>query len=45
LLASTLAGPLSAQDKQTLRFSAVFSEQDIRAQMMQRLAEAVADDY
>jgi TRAP-type C4-dicarboxylate transport system substrate-binding protein len=44
-VASTLAGPLAAQDKPTLRFSAVFSEQDIRAGMMQRLAEAVADDY
>jgi TRAP-type C4-dicarboxylate transport system substrate-binding protein len=44
-VASTLAGPLAAQDKPTLRFSAVVSEQDIRAGMMQRLAEAVADDY
>jgi TRAP-type C4-dicarboxylate transport system substrate-binding protein len=32
-----------AQDKPVLRFSAVFSEQDIRADMMQRLAESVAD--
>jgi TRAP-type transport system periplasmic protein len=43
--ALTLAAgaPALAQDKPTLRFSAVFSEQDIRARMMQRLEEAVAD--
>ena len=35
--------PAVAQDKPTLRFSAVFSEQDIRAQMMQRLQESAAD--
>ena len=34
-------GPAAAQDGK-LRFSAVFSEQDIRAQMMQRFAEALA---
>ncbi len=38
-------GPVAAQDAETLRFSAVFSEQDIRARMMERFAEAVADDY
>ncbi len=38
-----IAAPALSQDKPTLRFSAVFSEQDIRAQMMQRLQEAVAD--
>jgi TRAP-type C4-dicarboxylate transport system substrate-binding protein len=32
-----------AQDKPVLRFSAVVSEQDIRAEMMQQLAESVAD--
>jgi len=35
--------PATAMEKQKLRFSAVFSEQDIRAQMMQRLAESVSD--
>ncbi len=32
-----------AQDKPTLRFSAVFSEQDIRAQMIQGFGESIAD--
>lgn len=43
-LALALA-PVHAQAQTTLRFSAVFSEQDIRARMMQRLAEAVASDF
>lgn len=38
------AGAL-AQGTTNLRFSAVFSDQDIRARMMERLAEAVADDF
>jgi TRAP-type C4-dicarboxylate transport system substrate-binding protein len=37
--------PVAAQELPTLRFSAVFSEQDIRAQMMQQFGEAVADSY
>lgn len=37
--------PAMAQDKQKLRFSAVFSEQDIRADMMKQFAEAIGDDY
>lgn len=37
--------PAMAQDKQKLRFSAVFSEQDIRADMMKQLAEAIGDSY
>ena len=37
--------PVAAQDKPTLRFSAVFSEQDIRAEMIQRFAEAISDSY
>lgn len=45
LVAASMATMAAGQDAQTLRFSAVFSEQDIRAQMMQRLAEAVADDF
>ena len=39
-----LSGAL-AQDTTNLRFSAVFSDQDIRARMMERLAEAVAEDF
>lgn len=37
--------PALAQDKQKLRFSAVFSEQDIRADMMKQLAEALGENY
>jgi TRAP-type transport system periplasmic protein len=44
LLAASVV-PATAQDKPTLRFSAVFSEQDIRAEMMKRFAEAIADDF
>lgn len=39
------ARPAWAQDKPTLRFSAVFSEQDIRAEMMKMFANAIADDF
>ena len=45
LLASGLSTAAVAQDKPALRFSAVFSEQDIRAQMVKKFAEAVADDF
>jgi tripartite ATP-independent transporter DctP family solute receptor len=41
LLAAT-ALPALAQDKPVLRFSAVFSEQDIRAEMMKQFGEGVA---
>ena len=44
LLAASVV-PATAQDKPKLRFSAVFSEQDIRAEMMKRFAEAIADDF
>lgn len=44
-LAASLALPAAAQDTQQLRFSAVFSEQDIRADMMQRFAEALGEGY
>ncbi|ETX16082.1 C4-dicarboxylate ABC transporter [Roseivivax halodurans JCM 10272] len=37
--------PALAQDTETLRFSAVFSEQDIRAQMMQRFQDSVSDMF
>jgi len=39
------AMPAFAQDKTELNFSAVFSEQDIRADMMKKFAEALGDDY
>jgi TRAP-type C4-dicarboxylate transport system substrate-binding protein len=35
----------SAQAKPNLRFSAVFSEQDIRAEMMKRFGEAIKDEF
>lgn len=41
--AMALAVPAFAQDKPALRFSAVFSEQDIRAEMMQRLQKSVSE--
>ena len=37
--------PALAQDKPVLRFSAVFSEQDIRAEMMKQFSEAIAEDF
>jgi len=37
------AFPAMAQDKPVLRFSAVFSEQDIRAEMINLLSAQVAD--
>lgn len=40
-----LAGPAMAQAKPNLRFSAVFSEQDIRAEMMKRFGEAIKEDF
>jgi TRAP-type C4-dicarboxylate transport system substrate-binding protein len=42
---AVLGAPAWAQDKPKLRFSAVFSEQDIRAQTIQRFAVAVADQF
>ncbi len=44
-LAMTFAGRAGAQAKPTLRFSAVFSEQDIRAEMMKKFADAISADY
>ena len=43
LAAAVLAwgAPAAAQAPTTLRFSAVFSEQDIRAEMMKRFAEEI----
>ena len=45
LSAATLAMPAFAQEKVQLRFSAVFSEQDIRAEMMKKFANAIGDRY
>lgn len=42
-LALVTAMPAMAQDKPKLRFSAVFSEQDIRAEMMKKIQAGVAD--
>lgn len=43
LAGSTVAA--TAQDKVALRFSAVFSEQDIRAEMMKKFAEQIGDEF
>ena len=42
---ATLSIPAWAQDKPKLRFSAVFSDQDIRAQTIKNFAEAIADQF
>ena len=44
-VAAGIACPAFAQDKPKLRFSAVFSEKDIRAEMMKMYADAIADDF
>jgi TRAP-type C4-dicarboxylate transport system substrate-binding protein len=45
IAAAALSFPALAQSKPKLRFSAVFSEQDIRAEMMKRFAGAIAGDF
>ena len=45
VVATNAAIPAFAQDKPKLRFSAVFSEQDIRAEMMKQFADAIKDDF
>jgi tripartite ATP-independent transporter DctP family solute receptor len=45
LLAASTALPALAADKPKLRFSAVFSDQDIRAQMMKKFSDAIKDDF
>ena len=45
LAAAAVALPARAQSKPKLRFSAVFSEQDIRAEMMKKFADAIASDF
>jgi TRAP-type C4-dicarboxylate transport system substrate-binding protein len=44
-LTAGLAGNALAQDKPVLRFSAVFSETDIRAEMTKMFADAIKDDF
>jgi TRAP-type transport system periplasmic protein len=44
-LIASLPFVATAQDKPVLRFSAVFSEQDIRAEMMKQFGEAIAADF
>jgi len=43
--AAAFATAAIAQDKPALKFSAVFSEQDIRAEMTKKLAEAISNDF
>jgi TRAP-type C4-dicarboxylate transport system substrate-binding protein len=45
VLAASAAAPAFAQDKPTLRFAAVFSDQDIRAEMVQKFAESVSEHF
>ncbi len=45
VLALGMAGSAVAQDKIQLRFSAVFSDQDIRAEMMKKFAESIGDEF
>ena len=44
-LASSVALPAIAQEKPKIRFSAVFSEQDIRANMMKMFAQEIAGQF
>ena len=44
-LAVAASMPALAQDKPKLRFSAVFSDQDIRAEMMKMFSDAIKDDF
>jgi tripartite ATP-independent transporter DctP family solute receptor len=45
LLAASTALPALAADKPKLRFSAVFSDQDIRAEMMKKFSDSMKDDF
>lgn len=44
-VAAGLTGVAQAQDKPVLRFSAVFSETDIRAEMTKMFADSIKDDF
>ena len=43
--AAARAVPVWAQDKPTLRFAAVFSDKDIRADMIRMFAKDIASDF
>src|SRR4026208_2256587 len=45
LIAAAAPFPVLAADKPKLSFSAVFSEQDIRAEMMKMFADGIKDDF
>jgi TRAP-type C4-dicarboxylate transport system substrate-binding protein len=45
LLAVSTGLPALAADKPKLRFSAVFSDQDIRAEMMKKFADSIKNDF
>jgi TRAP-type C4-dicarboxylate transport system substrate-binding protein len=45
VLAASAALPALAADKPKLRFSAVFSDQDIRAEMMKKFSDAIKEDF
>ncbi len=45
ILLSTFSLGALAQEKKTLRFSAVFTDKDIRAEMTKKFAEAIASDF
>ena len=45
LALGAFATAATAQDKVQLRFSAVFSEQDIRAEMMKKFAEGIGEEF
>ncbi len=45
LAAAAFTVPALAQDKPTLKFSAVFSEQDIRAEMTKKLADGISENF
>ena len=45
IAAATLPMPALAQDKPVLKFSAVFSEQDIRAEMTKMFAKEIEDSF
>src|SRR5690606_15687462 len=44
-LSTAMSVPAIAQEPAQLRFSAVFSEQDIRAKMMQQFADEIGADF
>ena len=45
ILSAAVSVPAIAQEPVELRFSAVFSDQDIRARMMERFTEELGDEF